>query len=89
MEDYIEFKDHLCFSKDKDIRKMIKGEQLLFSDKAKTVITIGFSKERNILVTNKAFYILDSKIKLILFLFFRIDKKDKIGKYFRNNNQQN
>ena len=89
MEDYIEFKDHLCYSRDKDIRNLIKGEQLLFSDKAKTVITIGFSKERNILVTNKSFYILDTKSKLILFLFFRIDKKDKIGKYIRNNNQQN
>ena len=86
MEDYVEFKDHLCYSRDKDIRKMIKGEQLLFSDKAKTVITIGFSKERNILVTNKTFYIFDAKSKLILILIFRIDKKDKVGKFFRNNN---
>ena len=79
MEDYIEFKDHLCYSRDKDIRKMIKGEQLLFSDKAKTktIITIGFLKERNILVTNKAFYILDTKSKLILIIIFRNDKKAK------------
>lgn len=89
MEDYIEFKDYLCYSKDKDIRKMIKGEQLLFSDKAKTIITIGFSKERTILLTNKAFYILDTKSKLILILIFRNDKKDKFRKNYRYNNQQN
>lgn len=68
MIDYVEFKDYLCFSRDPNIISNFidNKEQLLFSDKVKKIIALGFSKERNIIVTNKAFYNLEDKCKLII-----------------------
>jgi hypothetical protein len=63
MEDYLEFKDYLFFRNDKEIKKFIKDEILLFSDKMNKVIAYEFTKERNIIITNKAFYNLESKCK--------------------------
>jgi len=63
MEDYLEFKDYLIFRNDKEIKKIIKDEILLFSDKMNKVISYEFTKERNIIITNKAFYNLESKSK--------------------------
>ena len=63
MEDYIEFKDYLCFGRDKEIKPIIHEEQLLFSDKVYKIVRLGFSKERNIILTNQAFYNLDGKSK--------------------------
>ena len=67
MNDYIEFKDYLCFRRDPDIKSIIdnKNEQLLFSDKVIKIIALGY-KERNIIVTNKAFYNLELKSKIII-----------------------
>ena len=68
MNDYIEFKDYLCFRRDPDIKSIIdnKDEQLLFSDKVIKIIALGYTKERNIIVTNKAFYNLELKSKIII-----------------------
>ena len=63
MEDYIEFRDYLCFGRDKDIKSIINEEQLLFSDNANKIVALGLYKERNILVSNKAFYNLNNKSK--------------------------
>ena len=63
MEEYLEFRDYLCFGRDKEIKSIIQEEQILFSDKANKIVTLGFNKERNILVTNTAFYNLDKKSK--------------------------
>lgn len=64
MEDYIEFKDYLCFAHDKQIRILINEEQLFFSDKLKILYTLGLPFERNIIITNNALYNLDNKSKL-------------------------
>ena len=64
MEDYIEFKDYLLFRNDKEIKTFIKDEILLFSDKMNKVIAYEFTKERNIIITNIAFYNLQDKCKL-------------------------
>lgn len=62
MIDYIEYKDYLCFRRDKEIKEIIdENEQLLFSDKVKKIIALGFSKERNIIITDRAFYNLEDK----------------------------
>ena len=63
MEDFLEFKDYSFFRNDKEIKKYIKDEVLLFSDKMNKVIAYEFIKERNIIITNKAFYNLESKSK--------------------------
>ena len=65
MEDYLEFKDYLCFVRDKEIKDIIKEEQLLFSDKIKGLYHI--KVERNIIITNEALYSLDGKSNLIPF----------------------
>ena len=68
MNDYEEFKDYLYFRRDPDIKSIIddKEEQLLFSDKVLKIIALGYNKERNIIVTNKAFYNLELKSKIII-----------------------
>ena len=63
MEDDIASKDHLNFRNDKDIKKIIKNEVLLFSDKIIKVNHYGFSQERNILITDKSIYNLKKKSK--------------------------
>jgi hypothetical protein len=63
MQDYIEFKDYLCLSRSYGIKWIIEdNEQLFFSEKA---IEIHFlkNKERNLLITNRAFYCLDGECK--------------------------
>ena len=62
MEDYIEFRDYLCFNRDKTIRSIISNEQLLFSDKVTKLLFLFRSKQRNIIVTDKALYCLDNKV---------------------------
>ena len=63
MEDYVEFKDYLCFAHEPDIRLLINEEQLLFSDKLKILYLFNFPIERNLIVTNNALYNLDNKGK--------------------------
>ena len=63
MDDYLEFKDYLCFRRDKEIKDLIKEEQLLFSDKIKGLYF--FTVERNLVITNEALYILEEKSNLI------------------------
>ena len=64
MEDYLEFKDYLCFRRDKEIKDIIKDEQLLFSDKIKGLYFL--TLERNLVITNEALYSLDGKSNFII-----------------------
>ena len=63
MEDYIEFKDYLCFSHESNIRLLINEEQLLLSEKIKILYLFNFPVERNLIITNSALYNLDNKSK--------------------------
>ena len=54
-------KDYLNFSKDKSLTKIIKDEELLFTDKINKINRYGLTQERNILITNKAIYNLKKK----------------------------
>ena len=85
MEDYIEYKDYLGFRRDKEIKDIIKEEQLLFSDKIKGLYFL--TVERNLVITNDALYSLEGKSKLISDLSFnhRIKEKNIYIKYIRNN----
>ena len=56
-------KDHLNFRNDKDIKAIIKNEELLLSDKVIKINRYGLSQERNILVTNLNIYNLKKKSK--------------------------
>ena len=60
MENKIE--DYLSFANDQDILKIIQLETLLFSDRVVKVNKYYFSQERNIIITNAAFYNLNYKI---------------------------
>ena len=62
MED-VNVKDHLNFRNDKDIKSIIKNEELLLSDKVIKINRYGLSQERNILVTNLNIYNLKKKSK--------------------------
>ena len=64
MEDYLDFKDYLCFGREKEIKDIIKEEKLLFSDKIKGLYLV--TLERNLVITNEALYSLDGKSNLIL-----------------------
>lgn len=64
MEDYIDYRDYLCFRRDKEIINLIDKEQLLFSDKIKGLYTL--TLDRNLLITKSAIYSLDGKSKLLL-----------------------
>ena len=85
MEDYIEYKDYLGFRRDKEIKDIIKEEQLLFSDKIKGLYFL--TVERNLVITNDALHSLEGKSKLISDLSFnhRIKEKNIYIKYIRNN----
>ena len=63
MEDDTVLKDHLKFRNDKDIKSIIKNEELLLSDKIIKINRYGLSQERNILVTNLNIYNLKKKSK--------------------------
>ena len=56
-------KDHLKFTNDKDIQKIIGNEKLLLSDKIIKVNRYGLSQERNIVITNQNIYNLKKKSK--------------------------
>lgn len=71
MSDYLEFKDYLCFRRDKDIKEILdEKEELLLSDKVKKIIALGFSKERNVIITDRAFYNLEDKCNLFLIIYY-------------------
>jgi 16S rRNA U516 pseudouridylate synthase RsuA-like enzyme len=60
--------DKLLFHEDKAINKLIKQEQILFSDKVIKINRHGSSQERNLLITDKAIYNLKKKSKNYLIL---------------------
>ena len=58
-------KDYLNFAGEKSLSKIIKDEQLLFTDKINKINRYGLTQERNILITDKAIYNLKKKGKKI------------------------
>ena len=72
MEDEIYVRDKLNFKIDKDIRKLIGSEEILFSDKIIKINDYGFSQERNILITDKNIYNLKKKSKYNFYNFNKI-----------------
>lgn len=56
-------RDHLGFSNNNDIKKIIADEKVLFSDKIIKINRFNMSQERNIVITNKAIYNLKKKSK--------------------------
>jgi hypothetical protein len=48
--------DFLSFEGDKEIKKIIKEETILFTDKIGKINEYGFNQERNIVITEKAVY---------------------------------
>lgn len=55
--------DHLQYTKDNDIKKLIKSEVLLFTDRIIKINRYSMSQERNILITNLGIYNLKNKSK--------------------------
>ena len=53
--------DFLSFEGDKDIKKLINEETILFTDKVGKINEYGFNQERNILITEKAIYNIKKK----------------------------
>lgn len=53
--------DHLRYAKDNDIKKLIKSEVLLFTDRIIKINRYNMSQERNILITNLGIYNLKKK----------------------------
>ncbi len=59
----ITVKDYLNFANESDIKKIVKGETILFTDKIIKINRYGMSQERNILITNWGIYNLKKKCK--------------------------
>ena len=53
--------DHLQFSKDKAILKIINNEKFLFSDQIEKKNKFGFNQTRNFIITDTAIYNLKEK----------------------------
>jgi len=70
MEDYIEFKDYLCFAHDESIKLLINEEQLFLSEKVKILYLLNIPVERNFIITKNALYNLDNKSKILLICIF-------------------
>ena len=56
-------KDYLNFANEPDIKKAVKNETILFTDKINKINRYGLTQERNILITDKAIYNLKKKSK--------------------------
>ena len=56
-------KDYLNFANEADIKKAVKNETILFTDKIIKINRYGMSQERNILITNWGIYNLKKKCK--------------------------
>ena len=66
MEDYVEFRDFLCFAHDGQIKSLINGEQLLLSEKLKVLyFLINIPIERNLIITNNCLLNLEGKSKIL------------------------
>lgn len=58
---YIEFKDYLYIRRNKDIKSIVKNEQILLSAKTELYYLFNFSNATNIIITDKALYIFDKQ----------------------------
>lgn len=72
----IKIKDYLNYNENKEIKALIPGEKIYFSDKLIKINRYGMNQERNILITNKSIYNIKKKRKINYFyLCFNIDIK--------------
>ena len=67
-------KDHLKYRNDKDIIAILKGDELLLSDKIIKINRYGLSQERNIIVSNKNIYNLKKKSKKSIYIILNFNK---------------
>ena len=67
----ITVKDYLNFANESDIKKIVKGETILFTDKIIKINRYGMSQERNILITNWGIYNLKKKCKKYNIIYFK------------------
>lgn len=65
MEDYVEFRDFLCFAHDGQIKLLINEEQLLLSEKLKILYFLfNIPIDRNLIITNNSLFNLEGKSKI-------------------------
>ena len=64
-------KDYLNFANEADIKKAVKNETILFTDKIIKINRYGMSQERNILITNWGIYNLKKKCKKYNIIYFK------------------
>jgi hypothetical protein len=60
---YIEFKDYLYIRRNKDIKSIVKNEQILLSAKTELYYFFNFSNTTNIIITGDALYIFNKQNK--------------------------
>jgi type IV secretory pathway VirB6-like protein len=65
-------KDYLNFANEPDIKKAVKNETILFTDKIIKINRYGVSQERNIIITNWGIYNLKKKCKKYNFYLYKI-----------------
>ena len=64
-------KDYLNFANEADIKKAVKNETILFTDKIIKINRYGMSQERNIIITNWGIYNLKKKCKKYNIIYFK------------------
>lgn len=84
--------DYLNFEGDKEIKKLIKDETILFTDKISKINNYGFNQERNLIVTDKALYNtkkkdLKRRIDITLLLGITISKAQDVDEFVIHGNQ--
>jgi hypothetical protein len=60
---YIEFKDYLYIRRNKEIKSIVKNEQILLSAKTELYYFFNFSNTTNIIITGDALYIFNKQNK--------------------------
>jgi hypothetical protein len=60
---YIEFKDYLFIRRNKEIKSIVKNEQILLSAKTELYYFFNFSNTTNIIITGDALYIFNKQNK--------------------------
>jgi hypothetical protein len=84
--------DYLGFEGDKEIKKLVKDETILFTDKVGKINNYGFNQERNLIVTDKALYNtkkkdLKRRIDLTLLFGITISKASDVDEFVIHGNQ--
>ena len=64
-------KDYLNFANEADIKKAVKNETILLTDKIIKINRYGMSQERNIIITNWGIYNFKKKCKKYNIIYFK------------------